>query len=90
MPMVNTIPDLAHAMTVNPNLRVLTQNGTYDLATPFFATEAMMNALRLDKNLRSHIEMKYYPAGHMMYIEKSSLAKLKKDLTRFVQGSVKK
>ena len=28
LPMVNTIPDLAHAMTVNPNLRVLVQNGT--------------------------------------------------------------
>jgi carboxypeptidase C (cathepsin A) len=84
LPMVNTIPDLAHAMTVNPNLRVLAQNGTYDLATPFFATEVMMNALGLDKNLRSHVEMKYYPAGHMMYIYEPALKAFKADVADFI------
>jgi carboxypeptidase C (cathepsin A) len=84
LPMVNTIPDLAHAMTVNPNLRVLAQNGTYDLATPFFATEVMMNALGLDKNLRKHVEMKYYPAGHMMYVDEPLLKAFKADVAEFI------
>src|SRR6202023_2859821 len=34
----NTNVDLAHAMVFNPDLRVLVLNGTYDLATPFYAT----------------------------------------------------
>lgn len=89
LPMINTIPDLAHAMTVNPNLRVFVLNGTYDLATPFFATEAMMNALRLDKALRDHVEHKYYPAGHMMYVNESSLKAMKADLADFMARTSK-
>ena len=84
IPMVNTIPDLSHAMTVNPNLRVLVQNGTYDLATPFFATEEMMHALLLDKGLRDHVEMKYYPAGHMMYVLEPALKSFKADVADFI------
>ncbi len=84
IPMVNTIPDLAHAMTVNPNLRVLVQNGTYDLATPFFATEEMVHALLLKKELRDHVEMKYYPAGHMMYILEPALKAFKTDVAEFI------
>jgi carboxypeptidase C (cathepsin A) len=89
LPMVNTIPDLAHAMTVNPRLRVLVQNGTFDLATPFFATEMMMNALGLEKSLRPHVELKYYPAGHMMYIYAPALKAFKADIADFIDRTSK-
>ena len=88
-PMVDTVPDLAHAMTYNPNLRVLVQNGTYDLATPFFATETQMNALHLAPGLRDHVEMKYYPAGHMMYVYEPSLKAFKADLAEFIDRTSK-
>jgi carboxypeptidase C (cathepsin A) len=88
-PMVDTVPDLAHAMTVNPNLRVLAQNGTYDLATPFFATEAQMNALHLAPGLREHVEMKYYPAGHMMYVYEPALKAFKTDIADFIERTSK-
>lgn len=80
----NTGPDLAHALTVNPNLRVLVLNGYYDLATPFLATEFMMSHLLLAKDLRPHVEMKYYEAGHMMYVNEASLAAMKKDVAAFM------
>lgn len=89
LPMVNTIPDLAHAMTVNPNLRVLVQNGTFDLATPIFATEAQMNALRLDKPLRDHVEIKAYAAGHMMYVVEPYLKAFKDDIADFIARTSK-
>jgi len=82
-PFVNTGPDLAHALTTNPNLRVLVLNGYYDLATPFLATEYMMSHLGLEKAVQSHIEMKYYEAGHMMYIHEPSLKKFKEDVAAF-------
>lgn len=88
-PMVDTVPDLAHAMTVNPNLRVLVQNGTYDLATPFFATETQMNALRVAPDLRKNVEMKYYPAGHMMYVNEPSLKAFKADIAGFIDRTSK-
>jgi carboxypeptidase C (cathepsin A) len=88
-PMIDAVPDLAHAMILNPNLRVLVQNGTYDLATPFFATETQMNAVHIPANLRDHIEMKYYPAGHMMYVYEPSLKAFKADIAEFIDRTSK-
>ncbi len=83
--MANTGPDLAAAMGTNPHLKVLVLNGYYDLATPFFATEYMFDHLGLSKELASNIEMKYYEAGHMMYIHDASLKMFKADVAGFIQ-----
>ncbi len=80
----NTGLDLAHAMGYNPNLRVLVLNGYYDLATPFTATESMVQHLGLEKSLQPHVEMKYYPAGHMMYLYEPSLKAFKADVAEFI------
>jgi carboxypeptidase C (cathepsin A) len=85
----NTGLDLAHALKYTPGLRVLVLNGYFDLATPFLATEYMVSHLGLEKNLQSHIEMKYYPAGHMMYVQESSLKQLKADVAEFIDRTSK-
>lgn len=74
---------LRQAMTKNPHLQVLVANGYYDLATPYFATEHTFSHLGLDPSLADHIAMRYYPAGHMMYIHGPSHAQLKADLAAF-------
>ncbi len=84
LPMANTGPDLAHAIGVNPNLNVLVLNGYYDLATPFFATESMFSHLGLTKEQRSRVTMKYYGAGHMMYLNPPSLEQMKNDVGAFI------
>jgi carboxypeptidase C (cathepsin A) len=76
--------DLAQAMVANPNLRVEVENGYYDMATPFFATEYTMDHLGLNPDLRSHITLKYYEAGHMMYLHVPDLAKLKGNIAAFI------
>jgi carboxypeptidase C (cathepsin A) len=86
---VDTGVDLAHAMTTNPNLRVLVLNGLYDLATPFFATESMMAHLGVGKEGQARIEMKYYPAGHMMYVHEPSLKAFKADVGDFIDRQTK-
>ncbi|HET7453359.1 MAG TPA: hypothetical protein VFL12_11490 [Thermoanaerobaculia bacterium] len=86
-PFTNTGLDLAHALTVNPNLRVLVLNGYYDLATPFLATEYMMSHLLLAKDLRPHVEMKYYEAGHMMYVNEPALKAMKADVAAFMDAT---
>jgi carboxypeptidase C (cathepsin A) len=83
-PLVNTGIDLEHAMGYNPNLKVLVLQGTYDLTTTFLATEYMVSHLKLRKDLRSNIEIKYYDAGHMMYIHEPSLKKFKNDIATFI------
>ncbi len=84
---VNVAEPLRQAMTRNPTLKVFVANGFYDLATPFFATEYTFDHLGLDPTLQDNVAMAYYEAGHMMYLHKESLVKLKADLTAFMRDA---
>jgi carboxypeptidase C (cathepsin A) len=88
-PMVNSGVDLAEALVKDANLRVLVLNGYYDLATPFSATEYVMAHLGLPPGLGARIEMKYYEAGHMMYVHPPSMAKMKRDLDAFIDSTAR-
>ncbi|MGA7917713.1 MAG: hypothetical protein WCA00_20935 [Candidatus Acidiferrales bacterium] len=81
--------DLIQALMTNPHLHVQVENGFYDMATPFFATEYTMDHLFLPGTLRSNIELKYYDAGHMMYLHDEDLTKLKSNIGAFIDGSSK-
>lgn len=75
--------DLADAMRKNPKLRVLSLNGLFDLATPFFITETDLAHIELEPKLRGNIEFAYYPSGHMVYLNVDALKQLKTDLAAF-------
>jgi carboxypeptidase C (cathepsin A) len=79
--------DLAEAMRQNPHLRVLSLNGYFDLATPFFATEYDLSHMELDPSLRKNVQITYYPTGHMIYLDDASLHAMKGDLVRFYNES---
>ena len=86
----NTATSLQSAMAKNPYMKIFVANGYYDLATPYFAAEYTLAAMNLDPTLRRNITLAYYEAGHMMYIEKNSLRKLKEDAAAFIQKSIQK
>jgi carboxypeptidase C (cathepsin A) len=85
----NVEGDLAEAMISNPHLQVQVENGLYDLATPFLATEYTMNHLGLPENLRANIHLEYYDAGHMMYLRDQDRARLKNNVARFIETASK-
>ena len=76
-------------MAKNPYMKIFIAQGYYDMATPFYAAEYTISALSLDPSLRRNINFEYYESGHMMYIEKNSLKKLKSDAAAFIQRSLK-
>jgi carboxypeptidase C (cathepsin A) len=86
-PFPNTVPDLAHAMTMNPGLHVLIQQGYYDLATPYLATKHDMEHLDIPDEARQRIRLELYEAGHMMYLHVTSLSKFREDLARFIRDT---
>ncbi|HEV3219635.1 MAG TPA: hypothetical protein VGZ48_07670 [Candidatus Acidoferrales bacterium] len=85
----NVGPDLASAMITNPKLIVEVENGYYDMATPFFQSEFMVQHLGLPADLQSHIWMKYYEAGHMMYLHDESRVQLHNNIAAFVDRATK-
>ena len=86
-PFPNTLVDLSLTMKQNPNMKVLYQQGYFDLATPHLATEYYIDHMDITPALRENVSLKMYEAGHMMYIHEPSMAKYKKDLAEFVRGS---
>ncbi len=80
----NTAVDLATTMTLYPHMKVLIQQGYFDLATPHFVMRYVVNHMDLDQEQRARIEIAMYEAGHMMYVHPPSLAKYKADLAKFV------
>ena len=86
----DTSMPLKDAMAKNPYMKIFVGCGYYDMATPFFAAEHTVSAMNLDPTLRPNITFNYYDAGHMMYIDKTSLKKLKDDASAFIQSSLRK
>ena len=85
----NVEGDLIQAMLTNPHLQIEVENGLYDLATPFYATEYTMEHLGLPEKLQKNIHLQYYDAGHMMYLRDEDLAKLKTNIAVFIEGASK-
>ncbi|MHB8424866.1 MAG: S10 family peptidase [Gammaproteobacteria bacterium] len=83
----NVMPDLASAMSYNPDLKVLLNAGYFDLATPFYAAVYTMHHLPMADKLQKNIEYAFYPSGHMVYVHVPSLKKLHDNVARFIAAT---
>jgi carboxypeptidase C (cathepsin A) len=84
----DTALDLAAAMRINPYLKVLSLNGWYDMATPFFGTEYDLNHMMLEPAQQRNLEFRYYPSGHMVYLNPDALHQMRLDVQRFINSAV--
>jgi len=85
LPIANTAVDLTYAMVQNPNMRVLVQQGYFDLATPYGVTRYVLDHMVLGPELRENLTVEYYEAGHMMYVHPASMAKFRETLVNFIK-----
>lgn len=81
---VDTSENFREVLSRSQGTKVLIANGYYDLATPHFATEYTVSHMGLDPEVRDNIRLKFYEAGHMMYVHQPSLNQLSTDLREFV------
>jgi carboxypeptidase C (cathepsin A) len=77
-------------MKKNPGMKVLYQQGYFDLATPHLATKYYIDHMDITPELHKNVRLELYDAGHMMYIHEPSLVKFKQDLAEFVRDSYDK
>ncbi|MHC5062447.1 MAG: S10 family peptidase [Planctomycetota bacterium] len=83
---VNSADTLRLAMSKNPYLRVLVTSGYYDQATPYFAADYTFSHMGLPPELRKNLQVQYFEAGHMMYIDKASRDQMKRAVSEFYDG----
>jgi carboxypeptidase C (cathepsin A) len=80
--------DLSAAMRQNPYLHLLSLNGYYDMATPFFGTEYDLQHMQLLPAQAQNIQFRYYPSGHMAYLNPDALHMLHRDLAAFYDTAI--
>jgi len=78
---LNVAPYIGKAMRENSDLHVFIASGYYDFATPFFGAEYSLSRSGV---VAERLRFEYYEAGHMMYVNHASLAKLQEDVHTFI------
>lgn len=76
---------LRRTMQANPALQVYVASGYYDLATPHAAGDYSLAHLGLRKAQQARIQVSYFEAGHMMYIERQGRERMAQELRQFVR-----
>lgn len=84
---MNVAPDLARAMGNDPGMQVMFNNGYYDMATPFFATEYTVAHMGLPAKLAANVHWAYYPVGHMLYLNPKVLPVFQRNVDGFIAAA---
>ena len=84
---LNVSDDLAEAMKTNPRLKVMVNDGYYDLATPFFAAQYEEEHLPIPAALAKNIEYDWYEAGHMAYVRDECRKLLHDRVVAFIKNA---
>jgi carboxypeptidase C (cathepsin A) len=83
----NVAPSLTRAMTTNKGMQVMFNNGYFDMATPFYATEYTIEHMNLPDAQRANIHEYFYPVGHMLYLNLKAMPALQKNIDTFIEGA---
>jgi len=81
--------DLIRELIDNPRLQIQIENGYFDMATPFFATEYTIEHALLPGNVQDRVHLQYYNSGHMIYLHDEDRVKLKGNIASFIDSAVK-
>jgi len=82
---VNVTADLGMAMKSNPKMKVLLMGGYFDLGTLYFGATYEMKHLPIPDDLQKNIAYKFFPTGHMVYVNEEALHGLHDRTAAFIK-----
>ncbi|HEY2825064.1 MAG TPA: hypothetical protein VGI83_05920 [Gemmatimonadales bacterium] len=85
----NVTPSLERAFQRNPYMKLYVAMGYYDMATTYWSVQYTLDHMILDPKIRANnVKIGHFEAGHMMYIDRPSMTKLRAELRAFIDGAV--
>lgn len=75
--------DLRFAMSMNPHMKVLITHGYYDMVTPYFSSERLVEQMKLLPEQRKNLAIKHFGGGHMFYTWSKSRADFRDWVAQF-------
>jgi carboxypeptidase C (cathepsin A) len=83
----NVEGELAYTMKINPNMHVLLMGGYFDLGTLYFGATYEMKHLPIPSSLQKNIDYKFFPTGHMVYVNPEARAALHQRTAEFIRAN---
>lgn len=83
----NMMPDLARALKYDPRLKIMVNEGYFDLATPFMQGWYEMRHLQVPGKLQGNIQYHFYRCGHMAFLPAPQLARLHDQVATFIAAT---
>jgi carboxypeptidase C (cathepsin A) len=81
---LGSIDDVRYALSLDPSLKVVITHGVHDLVTPYFASERLMQQMRLLPSEKSRISLTTYHGGHMYYTHEESKKRFTLDVCEII------
>jgi carboxypeptidase C (cathepsin A) len=83
----NVESELAYTMKVSPNMHILLMGGYFDLGTLYFGATYEMKHLPIPTSLQKNIDYKFFPTGHMVYVNPEARAALHQRTAEFIRAN---
>ena len=69
-------------------MRVCISHGYFDLVTPYFSSDRLVEHMKLDVSLRDNLQIQHYAGGHMFYTWAASRKAVCKDIEKLYLEAV--
>ncbi|MGA7156938.1 MAG: peptidase S10 [Acidobacteriaceae bacterium] len=83
----NVMGDIAYTMKVNPHMHILLMGGYFDLGTLYFGATYEMKHLPIPASLEKNIDYKFFPTGHMVYVNPAARTALHERTAQFIRDN---
>jgi len=80
---IGATDDLRYAMSMNPQMKVFICHGVFDLVTPYFSSERVIQLMNLPEQLKKQISFKVLHGVHMFHTWKHSRQLFKALMRKF-------
>lgn len=84
---VGAMDDLRYGMSLNPHMQVRISQGYFDLVTPYFSSNRLVEHMKLNASLRGNLTTEHYLGGHMFYSWDASRKAFSKSMAKFYKDA---
>jgi carboxypeptidase C (cathepsin A) len=85
---VGATDDLRYAMSLNPYMKVFITHGLYDMVTPYFSSDRLVDHMKLTSEQKQNITVEHYMGGHMFYAWEASRVAFTDSIKAFYESGL--
>ena len=81
--------DLRYGFALNPHMKAMISHGIYDMVTPYFASNRLVDHMKLTPEQRANLTIRHFRGGHMFYAWEKSRQEFSSAAREFYRGALK-